>query len=722
MPLVKLEIKPGIVSNDTGLANEGGCSAGDRVRAYQGRIQPIGGWMMRSSALIEGVGRGSHAWSTHQGVKCLAIGTDKGLWGEYNGNLKDITGPLHETVLNNAFSTQSGSNVVTVSLPFHGVIAFQEVHFSNHQTTVGGLTIEGTYTVKEITSPGSFTIEAASNATSTVNLGGGLVDFKADLPPGLVSTKTAGYGTGPYGEGFYGSSGERPELRVWNLANWGEHLLANASGYGLWEWQPYANYSELAFNGNFTSSDGWGLGTGWSIAGMKAVKTAGTASNLSQSIEDLVKGGITVRVKFKVDRTAGSIKFGINAGATPAVIDVGYASSTISKSGTYTRTFRMPALAKDVVWAADAAFAGSISEVSYHIEDRAYRITTAPPVIDTFYVNVNGIVVAMGTTSVDEGAYDPTLVRTSDLGNNRAWVPDDGSYASFFNIRNVGGRIMQGLPTRQQDIVGGDGGIASLQFTGEVTDPFAVVSLGTGCGLISRHAMVEQNGFVFWRSDSNFYIFRGIGSTNLGVAEILPCPISKEIDDHIDQIQVMKCHAGIVAGFSEMWFFYPDTRDGDECSRAVSYSWTEGHWHTHKMDRTTWCSPGIFVEPIATAPNGRLYNHETGTTANGQNLGSWIETSDLDLGDGDKLLAILAFVPDFAEQVGSVALEFLAKFYPNDANYRSFGPYSLGPSVRRQNLRLQTRQVRLRFSTATTGGFWRMGASRIDLVGTAARR
>src|SRR5690606_13159976 len=105
-----------------------------------------------------------------------------------------------------------------------------------------------------------------------------------------------------------------------------------------------------------------------------------------------------------------------------------------------------------------------------------------------------------------------------------------------------------------------------------------------------------------------------------------------------------------------------------------------------------------------------------------QNLGSWIETSDLDLGDGDKLLAILAFVPDFADQVGSVALEFLAKFYPNDANYRSFGPYSLSPAIRRQNLRLKTRQVRLRFSTATTGGFWRMGANRIDLAKTAARR
>src|SRR5690606_20838176 len=194
----------------------------------------------------------------------------------------------------------------------------------------------------------------------------------------------------------------------------------NACGYGLWEWQPYANYPELAYNGEFANADGWGLGTGWSVASGKATKAAGTGSALSQSVEDLVKGGITVRVTFTVTRTAGTLKFRVNAGATPAVIDVGPASSPISKSGTYSRTFRMPALAKDIVFEADSSFAGSISDVSYHLEDKAIRITTAPPVIDAMYVNTNGIVVALGTTSVDEGTYDPTLVRTSDLGNNRA--------------------------------------------------------------------------------------------------------------------------------------------------------------------------------------------------------------------------------------------------------------------------------------------------------------
>lgn len=722
MALVKLDLKPGIVSNDTGLANEGGFSAGNLCRSFQGWVQPVGGWSLRTLIQVDGKARGSHAWSTNVGAKCFAAGTSKGLWAEYDGNLRNITGPLHERVLKDAFTTQNGSNIVTISLPFHGLREGQDVTFSHHQSPVAGLTIEGVYTVASVPTRGTFTIEAGSNANADVSLGGGYVDFIAHLPPGLESNPMRGYGSGEYDEGLYGTSDNTAGVRVWTLDNWGEYLLANVSGYGIWEWQPLSNYNDLAYNGDFANADGWGLGTGWTIAASKATKAAGTGSSLSQSVEDLVDGGLTVRVNFTVTRSAGTVKFRVNAGANPAVIDVGEASSPITKSGTYTRLFRVPALAKDFVWEADGTFAGSISNVSYHVESKAYRITTAPPVVDAMYVNTNGLVVALGTTSVDEGAYDPTLVRCSDLGNNRAWVPDDGSYASFFNIRGIGGRLMQGVATRQQDLVGGDSGIASLQFTGELGDAFTVNILGTGCGLVSRHAMIEQNGFVFWGSAENFYIFRGVGATSLGIPEILPCPISKDFFGNIDRNQLAKCHVGVVPGFSEVWFFYPDKRDGDECSRAVAYSWTEGHWHTHVIDRTTWCSSGIFSAPIAVASSGRLFDHETGTTANGNNLGSWIETSDLDIADGETLLAILGMVPDFAGQIEDVEFTLFSKLYPNNTAYHQTGPFTLRPHTDRVNFRLQTRQVRMRFKTAKAGGFWRMGANRIDLAKTAARR
>src|SRR5690606_26510779 len=117
----------------------------------------------------------------------------------------------------------------------------------------------------------------------------------------------------------------------------------------------------LSFNGGFNDNvNGWALGTGWSYGSGKVSKTAGTASNLSQDVDGVLEGGRVYRIIFTVDRSAGSLKFRVNAGDTPAVIDVGTASSAITKSGTYSRIFVAPALPKDVVFEADAAFAGSV--------------------------------------------------------------------------------------------------------------------------------------------------------------------------------------------------------------------------------------------------------------------------------------------------------------------------------------------------------------------------
>jgi hypothetical protein len=97
-----------------------------------------------------------------------------------------------------------------------------------------------------------------------------------------VATRApSGYGTGTYGSGAYGTSSSTEEIRVWSLDNFGETLLANPSGYGLFQWQPEINYAELAVTGDFASSTGWATGTDWSIGSGVATKTAGTGANLS---------------------------------------------------------------------------------------------------------------------------------------------------------------------------------------------------------------------------------------------------------------------------------------------------------------------------------------------------------------------------------------------------------------------------------------------------------
>ena len=672
--------------------------------------EPIGGWNIRTVSQFEGVARGIHAWRTLEGAPVFAFGTSTKLYASIGGGIRDITPPLHYTVLNDCFTTVNGSDVVTVYLEFHRLSEGDEVVFTNHQSTVGGLTIEGTYTVTSVLTSGRFTITHTSNATSDETTPtGGYVDFEAALPVGLEDAPLFGYGTGSYGAGSFGTAGNSSdEVRTWSLDNWGEFLLANPTSYGIFEWQPEVSYPDLAFDGTAITSSGWAFGTGWAAGG---VATAGTSSNLSQDITEVLEGGRTYRVDFTVALTAGTVKFRVNAGTSPAVIDVGEASSEISKAGTYSRTFLCPADAQDIVFEKDSAFAGSVTNISYTLESKAQRITTAPPRVDGMFVDPRGVVVALGTTKIT-GDYSPTVARNSGLGNNREWIPDTDTIASEYVLRGGGGRLMAGLATSEQSLAWADNGVFSFQYQGQIGEAYNINLLGTKCGLISRASFTEQNGFVAWMSNTrNFYVFRGISTSSLGKPEAVQCPIAEDIFDNLDYNQALKCHAGINPEFMEAWFFYPDARDGNECSRVAALNWPTGLWMPHILERTTWESSGVFEDPIALSANGYIYNHETGNTANGGLLGSWIETGYFDSGEGEQLIPFKSIVPDVKDQVGDLGFTITRRMEANASEIVS-RQYVATPTTERVNFRLKGRQFKIKLDWLTTGGWGRLGSFR----------
>jgi hypothetical protein len=729
--LQKPKFRPGIVKTDTALQNEGGYSDGNRVRFYQGQPQPIGGWQLFSPSLFDGYARGAHTWTNLEGQACIAFGTAQKLYGVIGGSIRNITPFLHFTVLTDAFTTTNGSAVVTVLMPYHNMSAGDALTFSNHQSTVGGLTIEGAYTVTTVLNDNEFTITHGSNASSTVADSGGNVDLTVALPVGLESNALGGYGTGTYGSGLYGSAGFTTDLRVWNLDNFGENLLANPSGYGLFEWQPETTYDNLASNGTFTgSATGWGLGTGWAYSANAVTKTAGVASNLSQSVIGLNLDGRTCVVTFTVTRSAGSLKFRVNAGDPAAVIDVSTASAAITKSGTYTRIFRMPADASDIIFEADSTFAGTVDSVSYQLYDKAYPITTAPARMDAMFVDPRGVVVAVGCIQTD-GIYNPTCVRNSAVSNNRLWIPDTDNVASELILRGGGGRLMAGCATRQQSLVWGDNGVFSLTWLGQAGAAFTPNLLSTNCGLLSRHSFVKANAFVLFASNTrDFWIFEGVSDNTLGMPKKIPCPLREDFFDNFDFDQAFKCHGGLNPAFTEAWFWSPDTRDvtaatPGECSRYVAFNWVDGTWHCGSMARTAWISSGVIESPIGFEPRasskGLIYEHENGTTANGALLGAWLKTSDLDIEDGDKLGTVTAIVPDFAQQSGNIDFTVYSRPFANGSTITK-GPYTATPTTQRLPVRVLGRQLSMRLDWTTTGGFGRLGALRVDLNQTGAKR
>lgn len=147
------------------------------------------------------------------------------------------------------FNTTSSSSTVAVTLNSHGLAAGDSIVFPL-STTVGGVTIDGTYSATAISSSNAFNIAVDAVATSTtsgsMNSGNARITYYIALGPTTAGT---GYGIGTYGSGAYGtgsSAGAQTGTQItatdWTLDNWGEILLACPDGGGIYQWRPNTGF------------------------------------------------------------------------------------------------------------------------------------------------------------------------------------------------------------------------------------------------------------------------------------------------------------------------------------------------------------------------------------------------------------------------------------------------------------------------------------------------
>jgi hypothetical protein len=238
VPLQKVSLKPGINREGTRYSTEGGYYDGDKIRFRQGLPEKIGGWLRISASTFEGVARSLHNWVTLGDQNLIGIGTHLKFYIENVGNYNDIT-PLRSTVsLSNPFTTTSGSAVITVTDANGGYKNGDYVTFSN-ASAVGGLTIDGEFVVglTTVSAANTYTITAASNATSSAT-GGGTVSAAYQINVGnAFATPITGWGAGTWGQGAWGIGvSSTSAIRFWSQSNFGEDLILGHRGGGLFYW------------------------------------------------------------------------------------------------------------------------------------------------------------------------------------------------------------------------------------------------------------------------------------------------------------------------------------------------------------------------------------------------------------------------------------------------------------------------------------------------------
>lgn len=141
------------------------------------------------------------------------------------------------------FNTTISQAAVNVTLNNHGYSA-GSLFPVEVSTTVGGITMLGTYSVTSVTNSNVFVITPGPAATSTASgsENGGNANNLYLLHSGFaVNTAVSGYGIGPYGQGLYGigSGGQIIQfLRQWFLDNWGQDMIGNPNAGAIYIWPP----------------------------------------------------------------------------------------------------------------------------------------------------------------------------------------------------------------------------------------------------------------------------------------------------------------------------------------------------------------------------------------------------------------------------------------------------------------------------------------------------
>ena len=357
---------------------------------------------------------------------------------------------------------------------------------------------------------------------------------------------------------------------------------------------------------------------------------------------------------------------------------------------------------------------GPIFEWRLSTAARAERIAEAPARCAAIFVTPERQLVAVGCTNLD-GVFDPMCVRASDIEDNTAWTPSAAT-AAVQRVLAGGSRLVRGLAARGINLIWSDTHLFAMRYVGDPPLVFSFATLGDNCGLIGPNAATLAAGGAFWLApNGQFFTWQG------GAPQAIPCTLRRDVVDNIAAAQGDKVFAASITAFGEVWWFYPDARDGAEVSRYVAHNYLEGHWTCGTFDRTAFTDARAFEHPIGVSSKGTLYFHERGFSADGGAFSWRLDGAPMDIGDGDRLAHVGALVPDTEDQQGAFAITLSGRLYPPGAA-RTAGPFTVHPGTTKIDTRVTARQIALGLSGSVAPCFMRLGALRADVRETGQRR
>lgn len=692
MPLQKILLKPGVNRENTRYTNEGGYYESDNVRFRQGTPEKIGGWVRISANTFLGVCRSLWNWVTFSYQNLIGVGTHLKFYILNGGTYYDITPTQTVHTLTGPFATVNLSTTVTVTDATSTYINADFVTFTG-ATAVGGITISGEYQLTYLT-PTTYTITAASAATSTAS-GGGTVYAVYQVNTGpAYAVPLVGWGAGPWGSGTWGNSATSSDaMRIWNQFNFGEDLIYGPRGGPLYYWDATIGYQAITVT--------------MTIANPCVVTSTTVLPDLTAIVFETsgaLPTGLLVGTTYYT-RYVSSTTFNLSLTPTGALI-----ISSVSQSGTHKISQRGVLVSQ-----LNGASSVPLSQIFFLVSD------------------ASRFVLCFGTNDIGSSVVNPLLIRWSDQESVVEWSPAITNQAGSITLSH-GSTIVTAIQSKQEIVVFTDAALYSLQYLGP---PYVWGSqlLADNTSICGPNAVALAAGIIYWMGVDKFYKYDGR-------LQALNCDLLRYVYNDIDRSQFDQVYAATNEGFNEVWWFYPSNGSTTNDSYIV-YNYLENIWYYGTMARTAWLDSGLQDYPVAATYNSNLVQHELGvddvTTGTAVAITAFITSSQFDIGDGHNFAFVWRMLPDLTFNgstdgtTPSLTMQLLPLQNSGSGfnNPKSVGgdsstatgtvtatqtyPIDLDTYNGQLNIRVRARQMAMKISSNTLGTQWQLGAPRIDI-------
>jgi hypothetical protein len=726
--LQKIGFQPGINKQITETGAEGQWVDCDNVRFRYGTPEKIGGWkQLGGSNDLTGAGRGLHHFVSSTSIKYSIIGTNRILYVYSGGVFYDIHPIKTTTTLSNAFTTTNGSAVVTLTFSTTHNIGVNDIILLDNFSTITNSNFGASdfndkkFMVTSVPSATTLTITMPSNETGSGATTSGGIRVQHYYPVG-PAVQAKGFG--------------------WSLGTWGGEEIG-------------ASITTLnGALGDNTAGTG-GSGTSITVADASQFPTSGT-NFIQVGSEEISYTGVSGNDLTGITRAVrGTTRAAHSNGAT-VTNSTDYVAWGEAASGDLVLEPGMWSLDnfgdKAICLIHDSAVFEWNSAATNATNNRATIISGAPTASRHMVVSTPDrhlVFFGTETTIGDTTTQDDMFIRFSDQEDINTYTPTATNTAGTQRLAD-GSQIRGAIRGRDAIYVWTDTALFTQRFVGQPFT-FAFAQVGTNCGLLGQNACVEVDGAAYWMSENGFFRYAG-------KLESLPCLVE---DFVFDDINVESGNQMISAGlnnlFGEVIWFYP-TSTSSVVNRMVAYNYFDSSpqrpvWTVGTLARTMWRDSAIFGLPHAlfyeagddasfdvvgnTEGKTTYYEHETGTdqirggtttaiTAN-------ILSGDFDItqqrasgtgqatgvatfrGDGEFIMKIRRFIPDFISQTGSTRVTLNVRNFPNDtAASSSLGPFDITTSTQKVDTRARARAIALKIENTTTNQSWKLGTFRLD--------